>query len=837
MFGRLTSALFPSHEPSAEEDGADRKSTTDGEESNERVTKRGRRSQRTHMHAQVWARSFMMNDPRRQIAEYFKPGDHRGPLGYLESNGWHAAPDAPHSHFFAVWRPTSLQALQMMMAGKATGKALNVKGKSAKEGVLSGFVPFVQISEEAHKKKVGTSPRDGRLSIYFQSQAARERVVLQLGPILGEIQYAGRQAMEQLHEWKEGTLVLDEHRIEPLCIQELWFMDEPQIRLLDEHAPKAWGIDIPERLFMEAFVMRQDISHPQGWDTGRPSEPAYMDLNLHSTRDGKLPKVVVWQYDENNPMNPRGLLVAHAEGQIKPVASDVDAFLMGSKGMDFEQLPDEQVSLCEWTIECTARVLSAPKSQGWMRRWLELLKDEHAAGFHPPEAKIGYGDRSSIDVMTGMAKRLAVTGAVRHGAESFNFYFPQDIDPEYLVVWEGFDGAAWRYLKPAELQLFLLARVAEDYAFPLNPKWMLCDKGWWEVYEALEANPKTAPVLDAWFPPASGLRKRMHELHRQYPEGFVTQGAEAGGPSEDNEPLDMEMAEYELSRHQAWLRVKSKLVSLVMMQGGLKLGYSRESVRQSRVVSAPDAPRASAKPAAEVAKAAKPRGAPGLAAAPGSPAIKKRVSSGSSGVRPGTSTPPASERGQKQQQRGAGSAPQPGGSSQSRGSATSAKPKAVASSTGSAASAAARAKAAGLSAGAAVAAKATASAAGATPSTVAAPVPSDAAASVSPSEISAAPTGDEANSGIPSEAPVATTNGAAGGATQAKPAAGSVNGAVNGGVGRSRPATSGMSGASAGMGAGKPASQMKAQRPGRPGQHGIDSNARPRSAPGGAGKR
>ena len=28
-------------------------------------------------------------------------------------------------------------------------------------------------------------------------------------------------------------------------------------------------------------------------------------------------------------------------------------------------------------------------------------------------------------------------GAVRHGAECFNFYFPQDLDDEFLVVWDG----------------------------------------------------------------------------------------------------------------------------------------------------------------------------------------------------------------------------------------------------------------------------------------------------------------------------------------------------------------------------------------------------------------
>ena len=39
---------------------------------------------------------------------------------------------------------------------------------------------------------------------------------------------------------------------------------------------------------------------------------------------------------------------------------------------------------------------------------------------------------------------FSASQAVRHGAESFNFYFPQDLDPEYLVVWDGYDGLQWR---------------------------------------------------------------------------------------------------------------------------------------------------------------------------------------------------------------------------------------------------------------------------------------------------------------------------------------------------------------------------------------------------------
>ena len=87
-----------------------------------------------------WRNTFVACDPRRQILDYFRPGDHRGPYGYLRAIGERPGKGAS-SHFFSVWRPTSLIALRMMVDGTATGKGLNVKGKSAKQGRLSGFVP------------------------------------------------------------------------------------------------------------------------------------------------------------------------------------------------------------------------------------------------------------------------------------------------------------------------------------------------------------------------------------------------------------------------------------------------------------------------------------------------------------------------------------------------------------------------------------------------------------------------------------------------------------------------------------------------------------------------
>ena len=85
----------------------------------------------------LWWKCFLHKDPRRQILQYFQPGDARGPAGYLAAQGLRA--EGPPSTYFCVWRPTSIKALRMMIEGTACGKGLNVKGKSAKDGELRGL--------------------------------------------------------------------------------------------------------------------------------------------------------------------------------------------------------------------------------------------------------------------------------------------------------------------------------------------------------------------------------------------------------------------------------------------------------------------------------------------------------------------------------------------------------------------------------------------------------------------------------------------------------------------------------------------------------------------------
>ena len=71
-----------------------------------------------------------------------------------------------------------------MLGRVGVGKGLNVKGKSATEGPLAGFVPFVQIHEEAHKAQVGISPPGARTRVFWRSESARDAALRALEPML-----------------------------------------------------------------------------------------------------------------------------------------------------------------------------------------------------------------------------------------------------------------------------------------------------------------------------------------------------------------------------------------------------------------------------------------------------------------------------------------------------------------------------------------------------------------------------------------------------------------------------------------------------------------------------
>ncbi|OLQ03120.1 cAMP-dependent protein kinase regulatory subunit [Symbiodinium microadriaticum] len=297
-------------------------------------------------------------DPRKALADFWSPGSRRGPRG-IEAPG-----PSSETHWFAVYRPTSRDALAKMLNQTAVGKGLNVKGKSAKRNRLSGFVPFLQIHDNADKNKIENPPPDAFVTIYYDTKPDRE-------------------------------IALQEMR-DAAAIGGAWTGDDRDHAItLDDSYPDAFGARVPETLMRMVYIDKQDIQFQAGWETGRHSEPAFMDMNLHAVRDEKSnPRVVLYQYDATNPMNPHGLLIAYAEEwttphsskvvrTVKPVVSDFDTFTVGSKGMRYERLPPDQMELELWSLDRTREILNQPNSDSWTSRWLKVLSEAAKQGRRP----------------------------------------------------------------------------------------------------------------------------------------------------------------------------------------------------------------------------------------------------------------------------------------------------------------------------------------------------------------------------------------------------------------------------------------------------------------------
>jgi len=443
-----------------------------------------------------------LTDPRKLIGEFYKPGDLRGSLGTLKIMGKEPDPSQQKTQWFAVYRPTSRDAIAKMLSGSAVGKGLNVKGKSSKQGVLSGYVPFSQVSDNKHKPMIEKSPKGARTKLYYRSKPARE------------------EALKKLNTVMNG---LDARNVE-----------NRKIDMLEDFAPKVFGIELPEPVLHEAYLMMPDLSPVMGWESGRRSEPAFMDMNLHAIRDASEPKVVLFQFDEADPMNPRGLLIAYAEDLVKPVVSDFDTFTVASKGMNYEPVPEDQQKIVCWMLEQAEAVLKTPDHNPWTVRWLEVLKKEGEKGFHPKFPKYGFGDPTSYRLIGDIVTETKDCGAIRHGAECFNYYFPQELDDEYLVVWDGFPDKPWAYKTEKTMREFLLERLDDNYCFPLNPVWPVRDKGWWEVWEKnLKVTPKNN--LDAWYNKKLGVTDLMNRIRASCPEGFIQSAdlAEKAAPKKE----------------------------------------------------------------------------------------------------------------------------------------------------------------------------------------------------------------------------------------------------------------------------------------------------------------
>jgi len=476
---------------------------------------------------------------------------------------------------------------------------LNVKGKSAKKGELAGFVPFLQISDNIHRQQLLTAREDSRFQLFFTSADSRNSVKTEMEKVLQEMTSAYEEAKILLEEIRSGTYTPTVEEKEEAHQKHLMRIDTPHIEELFEFEPVTFGLDLPERLFREVYVNRKDLSQSDGWEIGRKSVPAFANMNIQAVRNsmqqyrqsnGTKDRVVLYQVDNVDPLNPHSLVMAYAEPDaVKPVVSDFDALIIGSKGMLYEPLEKQQADLVRWSLDHTQGILSRPSTHLWSARWLNILKSEADKGFHPDPPELGFGDPTTYKLFEDLVFATKSSGAVRHGAECFNFYFPQELDPEYLVVWEGFSAdRPWSYLPEPDLRSWLVERAAEGYSFPLNPVWPVRDAGWYEVLQALRKSMSASQALEAWFPQESGILAKIDAMHEKYPDGFtivrkistsrtggsldLEQHAEIQTSTAAIQAHDLSALEaadwglHEVQRYAAFKRAKRKLKAYLLLQ-------------------------------------------------------------------------------------------------------------------------------------------------------------------------------------------------------------------------------------------------------------------------------
>lgn len=280
-------------------------------------------------------------------------------------------------------------------------------------------------------------------------------------------------------------------------------------------------------------------------DTGRDSSSSLQDANFKALRykpaTADAHRVVLFnQDDEVNPLCPHNLLMAYEEhGRVVPVVSDFDGFLVGTKRIVFDvSLPPEQLEILEGNILSAQEILEGrAMGNNWMERWLYASRDHLGQNNsritgkkRPKMPQFGYGDAKSYRLMEGAVAQLAkVDGAVRHGAECFNYVFPQEIDQTFLVISDALGGKVrWKYVDSVKLHYFLSRSIDDGFAFPLNPKWVLCDPGWSKLYDKLMLSkvPNVQQALNVWYPPK--IRKMIDQIQIAHPTGLNFSASQGG---------------------------------------------------------------------------------------------------------------------------------------------------------------------------------------------------------------------------------------------------------------------------------------------------------------------
>eukprot|EP00537_Pseudo-nitzschia_pungens_P001862 CAMPEP_0172372236 /NCGR_PEP_ID=MMETSP1060-20121228/46616_1 /TAXON_ID=37318 /ORGANISM="Pseudo-nitzschia pungens, Strain cf. cingulata" /LENGTH=984 /DNA_ID=CAMNT_0013098141 /DNA_START=655 /DNA_END=3609 /DNA_ORIENTATION=- len=258
-----------------------------------------------------------------------------------------------------VWRPCSNDAMRKMMEGTGVGKGLDIKGKSAKKGILSAYVPFMQIFENEQKKEIQPITVGAEMRIYYKDEKLRDYVMSVLQKFLDEgppqkrkkkkkkpMSRKDKNQGEAIDACEEKNDYCKENPVDSESIdkapkddkidnpddltgspsdtndddcedeeEEEWDSVDSD-RVPDHKNPNSpryvptklkklkkfakvgyFGIECSQRLFWYATIEDADISRKgTGTETGRPSLPGFQDGNL------KTLKVAQSQVPKPKPM-------------------------------------------------------------------------------------------------------------------------------------------------------------------------------------------------------------------------------------------------------------------------------------------------------------------------------------------------------------------------------------------------------------------------------------------------------------------------------------------------------------------------------------------------------
>lgn len=133
------------------------------------------------------------------------------------------------------------------------------------------------------------------------------------------------------------------------------------------------------------------------------------------------------------------------------------------------------------------------------------------------------------------------------------------------------------YVNEKELRDLLSKKIDEGFTFPMNPKWVLCDDGWKELYDKLMASdkPHVSQSMGIWYP--DEVRKKIDEISTKFPNGFVYNPGLSSSVFLPPGTTGVDLAELELKRYETTVKVQKKVRSSLVTLGRPARGGERRA--------------------------------------------------------------------------------------------------------------------------------------------------------------------------------------------------------------------------------------------------------------------